>query len=496
LAAVAAGVVLALSIPPFGFWPLAFVGTAALYALVLGQRARTRFWLGWTCGVGMFAIAMNWSTNFSDPGYVALTVFEALAFGLAALAVPPRGVVRRALAFPAALTLAEALRDRWPFGGLPVGGLFLGQATSPLGQFARVSGELGVELAIGIGGVVLAEALLALGARRAKRPSLAHRRGVVAVLAGLVLVAAVVAGELAPSGGPVVGTITTALVQGGGKRGLRAIEVNPMIPYHAQLAASAAIRPGSVQLVVWPEDVVGLSRPLAGSPEERQLADLARHLHATLIAGVTQPKGRHHFLNYVEAWSPTGKEIGRYEKVHRVPFGEYVPMRWLFKHLANLSDVPRNAIPGKKPGFLRTPAGPLGIMISYETFFPHRGRVAVQAGGEVLLVPTNDASYRGAQMPTMEVAASELRAIEEGRNLVQVAPTGYTAVITNRGRLLVRSVLGQRSVIETTLPERRGRTVFNEIGSDPVIGLGLVLLVAAWAAEWSSRRRRAIGAQA
>jgi apolipoprotein N-acyltransferase len=316
------------------------------------------------------------------------------------------------------------------------------------------------------------------------------------VLAGLVLVAAVVAGELAPSGGPVVGTITTALVQGGGKRGLRAIEVNPMIPYHAQLAASAAIRPGSVQLVVWPEDVVGLSRPLAGSPEERQLADLARHLHATLIAGVTQPKGRHHFLNYVEAWSPTGKEIGRYEKVHRVPFGEYVPMRWLFKHLANLSDVPRNAIPGKKPGFLRTPAGPLGIMISYETFFPHRGRVAVQAGGQVLLVPTNDASYRGAQMPTMEVAASELRAIEEGRNLVQVAPTGYTAVITNRGRLLVRSVLGQRSVIETTLPERRGRTVFNEIGSDPVIGLGLVLLVAAWAAEWSSRRRRAIGAQA
>lgn len=478
---------LALSLPPFGFWPLAFAGTAVLYVLVVGRRARSRFSLGWIGGVGMFALGMNWATNFSDPGYVALVLFEALAFGLAALLVPPNGVLRRALAYPAALTLAEALRDRWPFGGLPVGGLFLGQATGPLGQFARVGGELGVELCAGIGGVVVGEVVLALSGRRRARPSGRHLA--VAVGGLLVLLAAVAAGELAPSGGPVVGTIRTALVQGGGRRGLRAIEVNPMIPYHAELAASAAIRPGSVQLVVWPEDVVGLSRPLAGSPEERQLADLARHLHATLLAGVTQPKGRHHFLNYVEAWSPSGAEIGRYEKVHRVPFGEYVPMRWLFRHLANLSDVPRNAVPGKRPGFLRTPAGPLGITISYETFFPHRARVAVEAGGEVLLVPTNDASYHGAQMPTMEVAASQLRAIEEGRNLVQVAPTGYSAVITNRGRLVTRSVLGRRSVIETVLPERRGHTVFEELGSGPVLGLAAALLLAAWATAWSKRRR-------
>lgn len=480
---------LALSLPPFGFWPLAFAGTAALYVVVLGQGARSRFWLGWVGGVGMFAISQYWATNFFDPGYVVLALFEALAFGLAMLAVPPRGVLGRALAFPAALTLAEALRDRWPFGGLPVGGLFLGQATSPLGQFARVGGELGVELCVGIGGVVVGE--LALVVADARRSGLLGRRLAVASGALVVLIAAVGAGELAPSGGAVVGTIRTALVQGGGQRGLRAIEVNPAIPYDAELAASSSIRPGSVQLIVWPEDVVALRGPLAGSPKEHQLADLARHLRATLIAGITQPKGRHHFLNYVEAWSPTGREIGHYEKVHRVPFGEYVPMRGLIRHLVNLSDVPRNAVPGKRPGFLRTPAGPLGIMISYETFFPQRARVAVQAGGEVLLVPTNDASYRGAQMPTMEIAASELRAIEEGRNLVQVAPTGYSAVITNRGRLLARSVLGRRSVIETVLPERRGHTVFEMLGSDPVLGLAALVLLVAWALAWSSRRQQA-----
>ena len=77
-----------------------------------------------------------------------------------------------------------------------------------------------------------------------------------------------------------------------------------------------------------------------------------------------------------------------FEKVHRVPFGEYVPFRGLFSHLANLDAVPRDAIPGRGSGLMRTPAGPLGILVSYEVFFADRGRSSVRAGAQLLVVPT------------------------------------------------------------------------------------------------------------
>ena len=75
----------------------------------------------------------------------------------------------------------------------------------------------------------------------------------------------------------------------------------------------------------------------------------------------------------------------------------------------------------------------------YEVFFPDRARAAVRAGGRVVLVPTNASSYRDAQMPAQEVAVARLRALETGRWVVQAAPTGYSAVIDHRGRVLARS---------------------------------------------------------
>jgi apolipoprotein N-acyltransferase len=65
------------------------------------------------------------------------------------------------------------------------------------------------------------------------------------------------------------------------------------------------------------------------------------------------------------AWGPTGHVVGVFEKVHRVPFGEYVPFRSFFAHFADLSGVPTDAVPGDGTGLMRTPAGPLGLMVSF-----------------------------------------------------------------------------------------------------------------------------------
>jgi len=196
------------------------------------------------------------------------------------------------------------------------------------------------------------------------------------------------------------------------------------------------------------------------------------------LVGITETVTAQTFRNEVVAFGPDGAIVGTYEKVHRVPFGEYVPYRGFFEHLANLSAVPQDAIPGHSPGFIRTPSAPVGLMVSYEVFFADSGRAATRAGAQVLFVPTNTSSYSTSQVPTQEVAAARLQAIEEGRDLVQVAPTGYSAVVDNRGRVLQRSVLGARQVLVASVPLRDGATIYERFGDLPVLVLAGLALVA------------------
>jgi apolipoprotein N-acyltransferase len=138
LPSLASGVLLALSLPPWDWWPLGLAGAALLYWRLAGQRARTRLWAGWLAGLGCYGPGLMWARSFNWYGAALLIMLEALFFAAAGLFTPPlRG---RAPAFVAAGTLAEAVRMTWPFGGLPLGGVFLGQADGPLLQLARLGG--------------------------------------------------------------------------------------------------------------------------------------------------------------------------------------------------------------------------------------------------------------------------------------------------------------------------------------------------------------------
>jgi apolipoprotein N-acyltransferase len=511
--ALAAGVGLALSLPPWGFWILAFPAAGLLWWRLGGLRPRTRLWAGWLAGLGLYVPGLLWVRSFTLAGAVVLIAIEALFVGLAALAVPRGPAVARALAFPAAMTLAEAARQSWPFGGLPIGGVFLGQADGPLLGVARLGGPLGLTAVVFVGGVGVGA--LATAAARAGRDARRIRRfhelqaepaatsplpGAVAGLGTLAAVAAValvglsavgVVGDLAPDGGPSVGSVTAAAVQGGGARGFRKSQVDPAVVLAAAMAATDRLERRTaghpLDLVLWPEDVVSLGEPLADSPEEAVLSRLAVSLGSTLVVGVTETVSDTAFRNEVVAFGPDGAVVDRYEKVHRVPFGEYVPHRSFFAHLGNLSAVPLDAVPGTGSGLLRTPAAPLGAMISYEVFYADRGRPAVRAGAQILIVPTNTSSYATAQVPTQEIAASEVQAVEQGRDLLQSAPTGFSAWITDRGTLVARSELGVPQILTATLERRVGRTLYVRWGDTPVEVAALVALIAGW---WLAVTRR------
>lgn len=453
-----AGVLMALSLPPFGWWPLAFVGLALFYRVLENRSPRGRVLLGWLCGLGFFGIGWFWFIEFSGPGGVLSILAESLFFALAAVLVPPSA--GRTVAFPAAVVLVEMLRGVWPFEGLPLAGIALGQVSGPLAPFARIGGGLGLLAVAAIAAVGLAELLR--GRLRA------------AAIAVAIVVAAPLLGAVAPDGGPDGRAIDTAIVQGGGRRGYRAVNSDPADVERAHFETMRRVTPGTHDLVFWPEDVIDVEGPVTRTEEAAALSQLAETYDTTLVVGVVEGEGTDHFRNAAVAWGPDGKLLDRYEKVRRVPFGEYIPFRSIVGRLGDISAVPADAIKGKGAGLLDTPAGKLGVLISYEVFFNDRNRAAVAAGGEVTLVPTNAASFSTSQVPTQELAAAQLRALEAGRWLAQAGPTGYSGVIDPDGRILQRSTLGARQVLDATLRARHGRTLFDRWGDVPLVILALL----------------------
>jgi apolipoprotein N-acyltransferase len=462
----AAGLLVTLGLPPFGWWPLALAGVAVLVGgqdRVAGRRARLT--LGVAFGFGFLGPGLWWMTEFSLPGWLLATLLETAIVAVAVAVVPARSWL-----LPATLLLADAFRGIWPFGGVPIATTFDTQIGGPLLQTARLGGGLLVTVLVVLTGIALA--------RRRLGPL-------------LLVVLVTIAAYHAPDG-RAVDPLRAAVVQGGGARGTRAIDTSEAAVFRAHVAATERV-PDGVDLILWPEDVVDVEvdadhRNVNATAEGARLATIADEHGATVVAGVIEGEDDQPFRNVAQAWLPDGRPGPRYEKHQRVPFGEWIPFRSLVERVADVSAVPRDARVGRGPSTLRTPAGRLGLTISFEVFFARRARAAVREGGEVLLVPTNASSYSSTQMPALELGAARLRAIETGRDLLQAAPTGFSATVNHRGNVERHTDLGERAVLDVTVARRRGTTLYTRLGDVPLVG-SAVLWVGGWVG-WSALRRR------
>ena len=475
--AVASGVSWVLALPPVGWWPFAAVAVALSGAAARDQPVRRRAVLGLVVGLVVFGVTLRWATIFTPAGYVVLVIVQA-GFVAAALAATPAGR-GAAAALSGALALAEALRHRWPLSGLPVSGIDLTQANGPLLPLAGFVGPLGMVLVTAILGVGLLEVTVAWRRRD-------HRTA--AAIAALVSLG-IVAASLLPTG---VGThvaggdVAVAVVQGGGARGVPAVRSTDRDVFQRHLDASRQMTPG-VDLVLWPEDVVDVEGPLSTSREAAALTALASRLDATMVVGVvtdaddqgTDPDVRR-FRNLAVEITHDGRIGERYDKLIRVPFGEYVPWRGFVDRFADLSLIPREAVPGTRTGVLDTSAGRLGVSISFEGLFATRARASVRAGAVLLVNPTNAASYVTEDVPAQQVAAGRLRAVETGRAVAIASPTGYSALIDPSGTVLDRSVLEQPAVLQGQLDRRSGRTPYVVTGDGPAITVAVILLTVGW----------------
>lgn len=475
--AVGAGLAWALASPPLGWWPLLPVGVGLLALALAGRGLRSRAALGGLAGLVFYGITLRWLVDFSPPGYVVLALLEAGLLAVAAALVVPRhrGAGASWWSLPAALVLLEAVQTRFPLGGFPLPALSLTQLDAPWAAAAPLGGSLLVTAGAAMLGAGVAVALTAADARRRQVTALA-------AVAVLTVMPAAVGSQLRTSP---AGELDVAVVQGGGPRGTRAVFSDADLVTERHLRVAAPLQ-GRRDLVLFPEGIVDPEGPMAGSAAEPAFAALARRLDATVVVGVVEGAATR-FRNAALAYGPDGRLGARYDKEHRVPFGEYIPARGLIERLTDATAlVPKDAIVGEGDAVLPSPKTPLGVVISFEVFFADRVREGVRAGGRIVLVPTNASSYVGPEVPTAEVAAARMRAREFGRTVLQAAPTGYSAVVLADGEVTQRSELGQPALLEQRVALRTGLTPYARVGDAPV----LVLATAALGAPLLLRRGR------
>jgi apolipoprotein N-acyltransferase len=469
LVALLAGVCLAASVPPWGWWPLAFVGIAIWDQLIAGQPWKTRFGRTWIVGAAWLFPALLWMWDLTPPGYVVACAAYAGYFGLAvALAPGRRG---RWVGFPAAVVLAEIARWSFPFGGVPLAHLAMSQADAPLRFTVRIAGSLLLVALVVVGGMALSAAW--------------SRRWKPAAIAAGVVVAFGVAGYVAPHG-EAVEEIEVAIVQGGGQQRTRAEDVSEEVVFRRHLDASELVE-GPVDFVLWPENVVNVEGPIEEHEWFPELQALAAELDAPLSVGIVEGVDDDSFRNAQILIEPDGTLADRYDKVRIVPFGEYVPMRPLLEKIAGGAGLPeRDVLPGSEPGVLQTEFGPVGVVISWEVFFQNRGQAAIgEGGGRLLTNPTNGASYWLTQVQTQQVASSQLRALETGRWVAQAAPTGFSAFVDPDGNVHQRTDVGERAVLQQTVELREGDTWATVVGYWPMFLLALAAYPLGW---WIERR--------
>jgi apolipoprotein N-acyltransferase len=169
----------------------------------------------------------------------------------------------------------------------------------------------------------------------------------------------------------------------------------------------------------------------------------------------------------------------RYDKVRRVPFGEFVPMRGLLEAVgAPVDRIPRDAQAGKDKAILRAADTTIAVVISWEVFFAGRANEGVERGATLLVNPTNGSSYTGTILQTQQIASSRLRALETGRWLVQVSPTGFSAFVSPSGQVFDRTGISEQRVITREVQLRSGRTIYSYLGDMPFILIMITSLLA------------------
>ncbi|ORA16994.1 apolipoprotein N-acyltransferase [Mycobacterium angelicum] len=478
-----AGFLLYTSFPPRNWWWAAVVAIALL-SWVLTHRSTTPvggLGYGFLFGLFLYVPLLPWiSILVGATPWLVLATASALFPGLFGLLAV---VVRRLPGWPIWFAVLwgaqEWFKSVFPFGGFPWGSVAFGQVEGPLLPLVQLGGVPLLSTAIVLVGSSLTAIALEIekwwrsgGLSRGPQTSQTGRTSQTStdsppgpeaphagppppavVLPGvcitLVLLAAIVVWPQVRHAGAGSGgepTVTVAIVQGNVPRlGLdfnaqrRAVldnHVRETVQLAEDVRSGLAPQP---QFVIWPEDASDID-PLLNQDAAQQISEAAEAIGAPILVGtiLDVPGRAPEITNTVIVWNPVTGPADRHDKEIVQPFGEYLPMPWLFRHLSGYANRAGHIVPRQGTGVVRIAGVPVGVATCWEVIFDRALRKSVLNGAQLLTVPSNNATFNQT-MSEQQLAFAKVRAVEHDRYVLVAGTTGISSVIAPDGGELTRT---------------------------------------------------------
>jgi apolipoprotein N-acyltransferase len=457
-AAVFAGLLLCVSFPPFGLWYCAVISLAVL-AWVLRRESTTYvggFGYGFLFGLAFYIPLLPWTGELVGAvPWLALSAMEALFPGLFGVAaVVTRRLPGWPIWFAALWAAAEWLKCVIPFGGFPWGVVAFGQTEGPMLSLVRLGGAPLLSFAVALAGFSLAALALEIfrwWRDRSERPPRVILPGVCVclVLFGIAAMWPGVRQSGTGGGATTDRLINVAAIQGNVPR--LGLDFNAqrraVLDYHVRETQQLAddVRAGRApqpQVVIWPENSSDID-PIRNTDAAEQIIKAADAIRAPILVGavlqspdytVENPAS----TNTVIVWDPAHGPGERHDKQIVQPFGEYLPMRSVFKHLSSYADKAGYFVPVDGDGVVHAVGIPVGVTTCWEVIFDRAARESVVNGAQLLAVPTNNALF-GQPMSEQQLAFAKVRAVEHDRYAVVAGTTGISAIIAPDGHEMART---------------------------------------------------------
>lgn len=472
LLAALGGLVTDAAFPQRNLWPLAILGMALLALALRRDSARWGFLVGMTWGMSFYLVHLWWV--WSSVGAATWVLFSLVlsaysgAFGAVWVWIrrwpPAHRAWLGALAWACAWVAFEGLRSWNPFEGFPWARLAFSQTTGPLLRLAPIGGVPLVSAVVATLGFALA---LVWWRLRESRPGGALVSLAVVALVP-VLCLAVPLNTRAESG-----TVTVGAVQGNvPNAGLDAFSnARGVISNHVagtlDLLERAEAEGAQLDVVIWPENSADYDPRVDAAAGDAVAA-------ASAAAGVPILLGTQSYVydddgvataryNDMVRWDPGVGAVAVYAKQHPAPFAEYIPLRDLARRVTSAVDlVTVDMAKGAGPAILPVPVDgrevPFGIAICFEVAYDEIVAGAVRDGAEILVVPTNNASFGLTAESEQQLAMTAFRAVEYGRAALQVSTVGVSGIVSPNGVVTQETELFTPATMLADLPLRTSQT--------------------------------------
>ncbi len=436
------GFTLGLAYPAIDWAGTAWIALVPVFYVAVTAPPRTAFGWGWLAGFAFFLPLLRW-LNFTFRTYSDIP-------------------------WPLtwAPTMALAGLRATLLGGFPWGELGYSQYRQlTVIQVAELGGAHAVSFVV-----------CAVNAAITATVVVEYRRALLGVaVAGVLLVSTLGFGRMRLAEAEPAATVTIAGMQPSIAQPLKwdRSHTEATLRIYGDLTRKAAER--KPDLIVWPE--TASPTILRQDPYLLQaLRDLSAQSGVPLLVGTVDVTESGRQRN--TAFLLTGQGIvGRYDKIHLVPFGEFVPLSGIIRFVKGWAEFISELEPGARATVFPGPPAPFGVVICYEGIFPDLFRTFVNNGARLMVNMTNDGWFGRTSGPPQHLGMYPFRAVEHRIAIVRAANTGISAFIAPTGQIFHHLGLYQRGTITEWVPLRQGRTLFTRLG-DWVAWAALVLAAA------------------